>query len=520
MVNGIEYRLSLDVFIDKATQTGTATLILHIGDDCTGYGPGLPVTVADVTALTNSCVTVTASFDDNTVTKQYSFDAANWMEYSAGIVLQENGRVYFRGLNASGAASGIASYTVKNIDTTAPTAPAGLKAAVSGQNVSLSWDAASDNLAGVREYTVRYSHDGQVFTVTTTDNSLELQNVALAVYDWSVQSVDNAGNISAESVGRAFTVGAAEPEKAFVVSGDRDGNGVSDVMFVWAGEHGEGNHAHGYWMNGTSDWWSANAPGVSPDWDNLGSYDMSGDGKADAVMFGNVVTEIGGKGAYIGYYQNGNDASGWVNIGYLNNEENIVWRNKIGNLTGNAGRNSIVWYAPDLYALGAWKDGTTDWVTLSSSFGGNDWTLVGCGDFSGDGKDSVIMNYNNGQFFYAIGIGDGAAQSLGSSDWRGWEIRAIGDFAGDGKDDLVLFHKDTGSMVMCADGNVDSYKSIGQLAASDWFVVGAGDYNGDKKDDLLVRQYSTGMLGYYRSGDTSQWVEMGRGVGMEWTVIA
>ena len=75
-------------------------------------------------------------------------------------------------------------------------------------------------------------------------------------------------------------------------------------------------------------------------------------------------------------------------------------------------------------------------------------------------------------------------------------------------------------MVMCADGNIDDYKSIGQLAADDWFVVGAGDYNNDQKDDLLVRQKSTGMLGYYVSADQNQWVEMGRGVGMEWTVIA
>ena len=130
------------------------------------------------------------------------------------------------------------------------------------------------------------------------------------------------------------------------------------------------------------------------------------------------------------------------------------------------------------------------------------------------------MTYNNGQLYYVIDIDGGTPQWLGSSDWRGWEIRAIGDFKGDGRDDVVLFHKDTGSMVMCADGSFDDFKSIGQLAADDWFVVGAGDYNGDAKDDLLVRQYSTGMLGYYVSADQSQWVEMGRGVGMEWTVIA
>ena len=118
------------------------------------------------------------------------------------------------------------------------------------------------------------------------------------------------------------------------------------------------------------------------------------------------------------------------------------------------------------------------------------------------------MSYNGGQLFYAVGI-EGAAASLGSTNWSGWEVRAIGDFSGDQKDDIVLFHKATGSMVMCANGNVDSFVSLAQLDAEDWFVVGAGDYNGDAKD-----------LGYYNSGDTSQWVELGRGVDMNWTVIA
>ena len=290
---------------------------------------------------------------------------------------------------------------------------------------------------------------------------------------------------------------------------------MSDVLFQYTG----GDYQLGYWMNGTNEWRGQGLakPAV---WEVLGSYDMNNNGNADCVLVGNVTTEIGGKGAYIGYYLDSVDTdANWQNIGYLNNEEDIAWRNKVGNLTGNAGKNSIVWYAPELYAVGVWTDGTTDWVTLSSNFGGNDWTLVGCGDFNGDGKDSVVMNYNGGQFFYAVEIG-GAPVALGSSDWRGWELRAIGDFAGDGKDDIVLFHEETGSMVLCSDGNIDNYRSIGQLAADDWFVVGAGDYNGDQMDDLLVRQKSTGMLGYYVCGDTSQWVEMGRGVDSNWTVIA
>ena len=314
------------------------------------------------------------------------------------------------------------------------------------------------------------------------------------------------------------TAPTAKPAKS-----DIDGNDISEVMFVWTGtEEQPGNYQHGYWMNGTDTWQSANSSHPA-EWENLGCYDMSGDGKADSVLVGNVTTETTGKGAYIGYYADAIDlvdGSTWVNIGYLTNSDDVAWKNKVGNLTGNAsGANSIVWYAPELYALGAWTDGTDSWVSITNDFGGDDWTLVGCGDFDGDGKDSVVMTGANGAYFYTADL-DGSVASMGASNWSGWEMRAIGDFSGDGRDDVVLFHLESGSMVMCADGDLDDFKSIGQLDAEDWFVVGCGDYNGDAQDDLLVRQYSSGMLGYYSGGDTSQWNTLGYGVGMEWTVIA
>ena len=355
-------------------------------------------------------------------------------------------------------------------------------------------------------------------TAGTDLGTLKVGGESLTIGDAAYTLVLADGSLS-------VTVSDEEPPPPIpggTAKSDIDGNGVSDVMFVWTGEHGDGNYQHGYWMNGTSEWQSANSNHPA-EWDNLGCYDMTGDGKADSVLVGNV--EVGGvKGAYIGYYADANDlpdGSTWVNIGYLTNEENIDWKNKVGNLTGNAsGANSIVWYAPELYALGAWTDGTENWVSMSSTFGGDDWTLVGCGDFNGNGKDSVLMSGLNGKYLYAAGL-DGTSASLGSANWSGWEVRAIGDFAGDGKDDLVLFHNDTGSMVMCANGNVDDFVSIGQLDANDWFVVGCGDYNGDAKDDLLVRQISTGMLGYYSGGNMETgWVELGRGVDMDWTVIA
>ena len=300
---------------------------------------------------------------------------------------------------------------------------------------------------------------------------------------------------------------------ATVAKSDIDGNGVSDVLFQYTG----GDYQLGYWMNGTNEW-RGQGLAKPAEWEVLGSYDMNSNGNADAVLVGNVTTEIGGKGAYIGYYLDSVDSdSNWQNIGYLNNEEDIAWRNKVGNLTGNAGKNSIVWYAPELYALGAWTDSTTDWVTLSNNFGGNDWTLVGCGDFNGDGKDTVVMSYA-GQVYYTVGI-DGTPSVLATSD-SGWEVRAIGDFSGDGKDDIIVFHKETGLVAMWGSGSSSNWTERGQLDAQDWFVVGAGDYNGDQQDDLLVRQYSTGMLGYYSAGNMNLWTELGRGVDMNWTVIA
>ena len=480
---------------------------------------------ADVTKPTNGSVTITATFDDNVALASSLYrigENGQWTDYVDGVTVTENAVVYFKAVDAAGNETET-SYTVNNIDKVAPSVPSGLMAVVSEQTVVLIWSPSTDSASGIGEYVVKYSSNGQEFSVAVNNTNYMLTDLSSGTWSWSVQAVDAVGNVSEAAPGNEFTVKQSvepEPQKLFVAGSDIDGNGISDVMFVWTGEHGEGNYQHGYWMNGTDDWQSAGVRHPS-DWDNLGCYDMTGDGKADSVLFGNV-NEDGIRGAYIGYYADGVDLDdNWVTIGYLDSIE-VDWKNKVGNLTGNEkGANSIVWYAPEMYALGAWKDGKEDWVFISDSFGGDAWTLVGCGDFDGDGRDSIMMAYNGGQRFFTADI-DGTVTVMGDASWSGWEVRAIGDFKGDGKDDLVLFHKETGSMVMIADGKTDkdNYIDLDQLSVKDWFVVGCGDYDGDQKDDLLVRQYSTGMLGYYSSGDTKQWNVLGYGVSMEWTVIA
>lgn len=308
----------------------------------------------------------------------------------------------------------------------------------------------------------------------------------------------------------SLTVNNDAPAASVSAKSDINGNGVSDVLFQYTG----GDHQLGFWLDGTDNW---QGQGLSEpaEWDVIGAYDMSSDGKADVVMLGNV-TVSGVKGAFVGYRKNG-DMSTWENISYLTNAEGIDWQVEVGNLTGNAGKNSILWHAPDLGAVGVWTDGTDNWVSLGTGYDRN-WEMIGAGDFDGDGADSILFSYANGAKYYALDL-DRSATELGVSD-SGWEVQAIGDFSGDGKDDIVAFNAATGLVAKWEDGNSSSWSSLGQLDAADWFIAGAGDYNGDGTDDLLVRQYSTGMLGYYADADLSQWNEMGRGVDMNWAVIA
>ena len=400
-------------------------------------------------------------------------------------------------------------------DTIAPTAPGQLDYQLDGNSITLDWLASSDDTdgSGLKEYRIEFSNQSDfsqiIFSRTSTSTRITVDELSGGNYFCRVSAVDQSGNVSAWSNIQNFQIEGSVQSQTPSRS-DINGNGVSDVLFQYTG----GDYQLGFWLDGTNNWQGQGIP-ESADWDVIGAYDMSSDGQADVVMLGNV-TVSGIRGAFVGYRKNG-DMSSWENISYLTNAEGVDWQVKVGNLTGNEGKNSILWHAPDLGAVGVWTDGTDNWVSLGAGYDRN-WEMIGAGDFDGDGADSILFSYANGAKYYALDL-DQTATELGVSD-SGWEVRAIGDFSGDGKDDIVAFNAATGLVAKWENGNSDSWSSLGQLDAADWFIAGTGDYNGDGTDDLLVRQYSTGMLGYYADADLSKWNEMGRGVDMNWAVIA
>ena len=172
--------------------------------------PSKPVVSADVTTPTNRGVMVSATFDEDTSTKEYSLDGEEWLAYTDTILCAKNETVSFRGIDAAGNVSEVVSLEVNNIDTEAPSDPAGLKAYVVDHSVVLVWNVSTDN-SGVKEYVVKYTLEGQTFTATTSGTSYVLNNAASGTYNWSVQAADFAGNESAIVAGDAFTVSDFKP---------------------------------------------------------------------------------------------------------------------------------------------------------------------------------------------------------------------------------------------------------------------------------------------------------------------
>ena len=122
---------------------------------------------------------------------------------------------------------------------------------------------------------------------------------------------------------------------------------------------------------------------------------------------------------------------------------------------------------------------------------GNDWHIVGIGDFNGDGNDDILWRNDSGVVveWQMNGSQVLSAQAV-SGAGPDWHIVGTGDFNGDGKSD-ILWRNDIGQVVewQMNGSQVQSAAYVGG-AGSDWHIVGVGDFNSDGNDDILWRQDS------------------------------
>ncbi|MDP2877520.1 MAG: PKD domain-containing protein, partial [Holophaga sp.] len=114
--------------------------------------------------------------------------------------------------NATGSSTATATVTVTPVtpDTTAPSVPTGLTAsAITTTGLTLTWTAATDNIAvtGYRVY--RGTATAPIATVTTGTTYTDTGLTAATAYSYTVAAFDAAGNVSAQSSPRSVTTATA-----------------------------------------------------------------------------------------------------------------------------------------------------------------------------------------------------------------------------------------------------------------------------------------------------------------------
>lgn len=183
--------------------------------------PVKPVAKASTTAATNKPVTVTATFSDDSVIREYSLDKKTWQTYTAGVKMSKNGTVYFRAADADGNMCDPTAYTVKNIDLTAPakpTAKVNTTAIVKG-TVTVTATFSKDSTLK------QYSLDNKTWKTYTTGVKMAKNGT---VY---FRGRDAAGNYSAST---AFKVTNIYTPVAKAISGVKAKTGKEDITLSWS----------------------------------------------------------------------------------------------------------------------------------------------------------------------------------------------------------------------------------------------------------------------------------------------
>jgi chitodextrinase len=383
--------------------------------------------------------------------------------------------------NASGQSTAASAITLAAAaDTTAPSAPTGLKGTVvSSSQINLTWKPSTDNV-GVAGYTVYLNG---VALATTTGTSFQHTGLAPSTtYSYSVSAFDAAGNRSAATA-------AISAKTRKMVRADFDGDGKSDI--VWR-NLATGDNAMWLMSSATTASSSALSNVADLSWAVAGVGDFDGDGKAD-ILWRNSASN-----ATSIWLMSGAAIASNVTVGWLADAGSTVVG--AGDFDGD-GKTDILWRNPASGDLTVWlmngatvSAAATGFATVADS----NWVIAGVADFDGDGKTDILWrNGASGANMLWIMNGGAIASAVAVNAMTDltWTLAGTDDFDGDGKADILWRNTTSGqNTVWLMNGAaVRSSSSIWAVADLNWSVAGTGDFNGDGKADILWRNASTGQ---------------------------
>jgi hypothetical protein len=172
--------------------------------------------------------------------------------------------------------------------------------------------------------------------------------------------------------------------------------------------------------------------------------------------------------------------------------------------------SDILWYDTS-GNVAIWEMNGTTILNQASSFvanvpGGN-WSIVGTGDFNGDGKSDILWRDTSGNV--AIWEMSGTtilnqATSFVANVSGNWSIYGSGDYNGDGFSDILW--RDTSGNVAIGEMNGTSVLNVSTSfvanVSGSWSIVGTGDFNGDGSSDILWQDTSGNVAIWEMNGTT------------------
>jgi lipopolysaccharide export system protein LptA len=133
-------------------------------------------------------------------------------------------------------------------------------------------------------------------------------------------------------------------------------------------------------------------------------------------------------------------------------------------------------------------NGTTVASQATLTGPGLTWSVVGSGDFNGDGKaDILFQNFDGTPLIWTMNGATITSTTTLSNPGIAWEAIGTGDFNGDGKADILFQNSNGTPMIWEMNGTSVIASATLSNPGFQFDAIGTGDFNGDGKADIVFQ---------------------------------